>query len=812
MQVSKFKTMRGWVRRTGHRAMKLIVLSLLALLMTSMTSFAEEVDYQACDDPESKEKVRIYFSNGMNNGFVDAGDAFLETKQAIGYNDALGITPLSYGLSYNLNEDFLTQLSQVFWQKNIELHASFTQEDFWLWYFNPNADQVPQWFTDEHIKVHDKLIKGSLTSDPHFQNHRQNYISDLRSGKKVIIVAHSQGNLYATLAARSIRAEFPEYRDSIGVIGFGSAASPNAYLHGKYFTNFRDFIIAGLRVNFGSGNVTPGNVRFSNNLLSDNHAYIDSYLNGTSDSRHPNVRTLLKQEVFALSTKLKLPKNECEVKVSTLNPADVTYTAATLRGELSKGKQVVTWFNLSNGGTPGLCKGNAAGQSGSGINASQIFAKTIGVKDDSVYSYRACGKSKEGAVTDGGVVTFETPPYPPTKVRTRPASNIKEDQATLNGLVITGHRVTTWFRRSATTSSIACGPPPATGASINTRLVQTPWTGLKPDSTYYYRFCGKGLDGVTYAGGVENFKTAPPTPTRVTTLGVSNITETSAIIRGRIDSGKNIDAWFRLYTHSGVSCASTYDGKGTGNTGQTFADPVVVNPGTTYYFRFCGKDRYGNVSTGGLVSFRTPARVPTRVSTGSATNVTDSKVTLSGVVNSGKGIDAWWWMNTNTSVSCATAANRFDGIGGGDTGESFKGTFNVDPDTKYYYRFCGKDKYGNISAGSLFSFTTKPRLPNLTCGFYGLNGRAGTYRYRLDLRRDTGSTSYTTYAFTTGFTGGGYAHAQFKISSDGRTIAQYGSRGGYKQGTVTLSNLPRYVELEIIGSGNVYWEMRMGCP
>ena len=499
MQVDKFKATQGWGSSgAGQKLVKpfLFMLGLLALLMTSMASFAEDVSYQACDDPQSKEKVRIYFSNGMENSFVDAVDSLLETKRAIGYNTALGITPLSYGLSYNLNEDGLAQLAQVFWQKNIELGGSFTEKNFWLWHFNPAADEVPTWFSNAFARTRSKL---SLVSDPHFQNHRRNYISDLRSGKKVIIVAHSQGNLYATLAARSIRQEFPQYKDSIGVIGFGSAASLGAYssIYDEYFTNYRDLVIALLRTNFGAGSVAPGNVKMNHLPWPyPNHSYISDYLDGTWDPRFRNVRALLKQKTFALARRLKSPKNECAVEVVTKNAGGVTYRSATLRGELSKGKEVVTWFNRVKDGTPRTCKSNAAGQTGPRINARQIFSKTVTVKPNSTYTYRACGKNKEGIVSESNLMTFETPKIPVTKVRTHDTlpSEVKATEVILRGTITSGDQVRTWFRRSSSRNINCATNNTNLGTGKKGQSFHEVWRNLTPDTTYYYRSCGRGAD------------------------------------------------------------------------------------------------------------------------------------------------------------------------------------------------------------------------------------------------------------------------------------------------------------------------------
>jgi hypothetical protein len=69
-----------------------------------------------------------------------------------------------------------------------------------------------------------ELMKQKYMQVGTTENHAQKYRSDLMEGKRVIVFAHSQGNLFANAAVENVIAENPEHASSIGIIGVATPA------------------------------------------------------------------------------------------------------------------------------------------------------------------------------------------------------------------------------------------------------------------------------------------------------------------------------------------------------------------------------------------------------------------------------------------------------------------------------------------------------------------------------------------------------------------------------------------------------------
>ena len=160
------------------------IFTLFCLLLVH--SLAEAV--VECDKPNDPEQVRIYFANGMNNESWD----ILASKDAL--QDLVVLTSdRSFGISENTKETFFRQLLEVYSQKESE------SSQFWLWLADMSL--APQWFQDAVIAAQTTLVNNvSYALDKDLRIMINEYLQDLNSGKKVVIVSHSQGNFYANEA------------------------------------------------------------------------------------------------------------------------------------------------------------------------------------------------------------------------------------------------------------------------------------------------------------------------------------------------------------------------------------------------------------------------------------------------------------------------------------------------------------------------------------------------------------------------------------------------------------------------------------
>lgn len=109
---------------------------------------------------------------------------------------------------------------------------------------------------------------------------------DLNQFTRVLIIAHSQGNLFGNSTARELRSQLPEHLRAIAVLGVASPAATNDAT-GDYFTAKDDRAINGLRL---LADVLPGNVDNDPGIFSDdrdtgNHAFNESYFTPGLQSR-----------------------------------------------------------------------------------------------------------------------------------------------------------------------------------------------------------------------------------------------------------------------------------------------------------------------------------------------------------------------------------------------------------------------------------------------------------------------------------------------------------------------------------------------
>ena len=382
--------------------MKLTIVLIAIIITTRLAAAAGSIE---CDHPESSDKVRIYFANGVSNSMEDAYGSQDKVKSALGMQDK------DFGLAYNASENWFKQLIQVYVQREND------SDNFWYW--TRHMDQAPQWFRDEYVQKVRKFNEDMVSNDPDLPKHIRQYVADLVSGKKVVIVAHSQGNFYANNAYRFIRSEYSEYKDSIGIV---SVANPSNYVEGGgsyalddvYTTNPVDLIINLVRGVYPD--TLPANVPpYDNpNSLID-HEFKETYFTPEPRGYRSRIIGQILQRIATLKTPEK--KEECKnpeeipVVVNTTNAINISATSASLQGYVQNGKQIAArcvWRMASNG-APNSCYSirDSIATSGS-LNAGANFACTAtGLSPGTNYNYRVCGRQGD-RISDGGSKPFRT--------------------------------------------------------------------------------------------------------------------------------------------------------------------------------------------------------------------------------------------------------------------------------------------------------------------------------------------------------------------------------------------------------------------
>jgi hypothetical protein len=186
---------------------------------------------------------------------------------------------ITYRVSHNPSMGLLADLLETFVQN--------TQTDIsQFWRYLAALDPIPGEFTDLLIETSNKIDASILNANPSVQDHVEKYNKALSEGNKVVVVAHSQGNLYANIAHLGIT---PQDNGGFGIV---SVANPDSFVAGSgpYTTIEEDLIIASVP------GASPANLdNFFGVNLGDlsGHTFANSYM----ASGHPAEAKILNDTV-----------------------------------------------------------------------------------------------------------------------------------------------------------------------------------------------------------------------------------------------------------------------------------------------------------------------------------------------------------------------------------------------------------------------------------------------------------------------------------------------------------------------------------
>jgi len=205
----------------------------------------------------------------MFNNHHDADSDLVELEDRLRTEGNLSEEGWAFELSYNHDEEAYS-LIEVFRQRMGDQTASY-----WRWL--GNLEMAPDWFQSATRSVASGFDLLESIVDEDLRQHIQRYEGLLMEGNRVLVVAHSQGNLYAN-AAHTRLADKGLPMDAFGVVSVANPASRVAG-DGPYFTLVNDMVIHAVSLLFP--NTLSPNVE--NNIdYTDwtHHSFIDSYLNG----------------------------------------------------------------------------------------------------------------------------------------------------------------------------------------------------------------------------------------------------------------------------------------------------------------------------------------------------------------------------------------------------------------------------------------------------------------------------------------------------------------------------------------------------
>ena len=375
-------------------------------------------------------------------------------------------------------------------------------------------------------------------------------------------------------------------------------------------------------------------------------------------------------------------KEKIEVPTVKVNDGAITlnYTSAGVSAEVTDqgGAEVKSRgfvYGLSGGSLDTVFCGSGVGVYSAELN---------NLQPNTTYVYEAFAKNAGGTGTSGKV-TFTTRDNELPIVKTSEVENIGTTTASCGGHV-TGDGGANITERGVCWSTNHNPTVNESHVSSGSGLGEFACnlSSLLANTTYYVRAYAKNSKGVAY-GGEKDFTTLDFDLPEVTTVPVTNITQTSAKCGGEVinDGGTEV-------TERGVCWSSNHSptvnnhkvqaGEGMGS----FACNITgLNAHTKYYVRAYAINTKGP-NYGEEVDFVTGANPPT-VSTGSVTNITTTSAMGSGNVTNEGGSDV-----TERGLCWSThhepTINGMHVEAGDGTGEFTAAMTNLTANTTYYVR------------------------------------------------------------------------------------------------------------------------------
>jgi len=202
----------------------------------------------------------------------------------------------------------------------------------------------------------------------------------------------------------------------------------------------------------------------------------------------------------------------------------------------------------------------------------------------------------------------------------------------------------------------------------------------------------------------------------VTTVGFSNVENTSATLELILDSGQDDTlVWFEFGVSNQIMCddpeRSPFASRMDVSEGESFSDTVTgLLADTTYFFRACAASSSGLIASGEIRPFQTTNTI--KVMTSSPDNPTLNSATLRASLIAGRNIRVWFALSgpNGAQPGCPAAPSAsfvgfVENSGSVEVGRPVTGLV---PGARYRYRACAQNNVGGggIVSGASVSFIT----------------------------------------------------------------------------------------------------------
>ena len=515
-------------------------------------------------------------------------------------------------------------------------------------------------------------------------------------------------------------------------------------------------------------------------------------------------------------------------QLSTPTATSITTSSATLGATVtSQGSTAITARGTVYG-TSASPTGNSLAEGGTSV--STFSHSRTGLTANTLYYYRgyATNSIGTGYSADGTFTTIHNAPTIGS------GSNATTTALNANWTAPSGGNATFTYEVQLSTSSSDFSSPVASQSSIASNTTTYQFTGLSPNTTYYFRVRANNSGGSSDWSSVSLAYTTLNNPTLSATslsaFGSQCLNTTSSANSFTINGVALTSADVTVSTLSGFTFSTTLGGTYTSSlslsqSGGTYSQIIYVkfNPNAEQSYN-------GNIVVGGAGASDINVSVSGSGISGTValTTTSASSITTTSATSGGSSISTSCGTITAKGVAYGTSANpttpvTSDGSGIGNFTSSFSG---LTPNTVYNYRAYATNDNSVTSYGSNLTFTTIHNAPivgtgssigstNFTANWSApSSGGSATFTYEVavstsasfasTLSSQTGISSGTTSYQFTGLTAGSTYYFRVRAnnaggSSDWSTIStsittlipwenfETGTKAGYAVGDVTCT-------------------------
>jgi len=251
-------------------------------------------------EPNYPQETVIYFGNGIWTDNKAAGLNLEKLKPLLRKKvSGTNLEPLiSFEIAYNSPEGTLQDLAESFRQL---VQLNYTR----FWQMLAGIEPFPEEIQAKIDEISIQVAQDVLTSNPNIQEHVETYNKDLKECKRVVVVAHSQGNLFANIAYLGVE---PTLIDAFGIISVGN---PDSTVAGEIrfpdisYTNLNeDLLVAAIPFSL------PGNVDNYQSGEKYSPAHGHNFIGNYLDPGHPAETKIVDDTVAMIEELLKFDSND----------------------------------------------------------------------------------------------------------------------------------------------------------------------------------------------------------------------------------------------------------------------------------------------------------------------------------------------------------------------------------------------------------------------------------------------------------------------------------------------------------------------